>query len=640
MSEENTFVQKVKFEVEDAELAASIDRFQDALGKTGEKVNSDISDGISKAAAGTGEVARETEKVGRQASNAAKETRKIATASKDAQKQTAALEGTFASLKKTIAGAVAAYAGFQGISKLVGFGKQSVELFKIQNRAERALLFQMKQNGTAARFGELQRFAAQVQKNSMYGDEGLLTAASVWSNKIRGVENNKRMMQLLADYTARTTNGGEANADQLKSYTMTLMSALSGRGTMTLEQQGFDTTALKELQKRKQKGETITEDMQVEALERTLASVKGFAKEMAETDAGKIAQLQNEIGDIKEEVGRELLPVFAELAREIRANLPSLKKLFESFASILKSLTRTLSENIGTIATFARGLSTLLELFSVAPLKTMAFVGALKFAVPMMDAAQKGTMAFGGALGGLGKNWHSLLKAGLFTATIWGLQQIFKLGNAIRQAWSEHERQQGIEGATEIKQQVENGTYFSGLLRSYERDFNSLGMQPLVMDGLQKLQVNEKGDFVDGDGKAIDFGTLGIPSVARELQRKYNVARYYDENRDEAKKYAQKQLDNAYVMKGGDLGADGWGNGTAPAVDFDPVDMGAEVQKAIQAAAKEAKGDTNITNIDYTNNISTDSDMTKKLVMESLRTLLQSQLTFRTRAEAVKALAL
>ena len=501
MNDENEFVQKVRFEVEDTELSASLDRFQAALGRAGETANREIDESLTKAASSANEVAKETANIGKEASSAAKETQKISSASREAKKQTDALDGAFSKLKGTISAAVAAYAGFQGLSKLVGFGKQTVELFKVQDRAERALKFQMQRNGTDARFGELQRFAANLQKNSMYGDEAILNAASVWSNKIKDVDNNKRMMQLVADYTARTTNGAEVGADQLKSYTMTLMSALSGRGTMTLEQQGFDTTAIKELQKIRQKGGTVTETMQVEALEKTLASVKGFAREMANTDAGKIAQLQNEIGDVKEEIGRELLPVFAELAREIKANIPSIKKLFEGFASVLKSLVRTLSENIGTISAFTDGLASLLQLFSVAPIKTMAFVGALKYAVPMLDAATKGSMAFGGALGGLGKNWQNLLKAGLFTATIWGLQQIFKLGNAIKQAWKEHERQNAIEGASEVKKQVESGTYFADLLRTYRRDFQALGTQPVEMDGLQRMAVNEKGDFIDSEGK-------------------------------------------------------------------------------------------------------------------------------------------
>ena len=356
MNDENEFVQKVRFEVEDTELSASLDRFQAALGRAGETANREIDESLTKAASSANEVAKETANIGKEASSAARETQKISSASREAKKQTDALDGAFSKLKDTISAEVAAYAGFQGLSKLVGFGKQTVELFKVQDRAERALKFQMQRNGTDARFGELQRFAANLQKNSMYGDEALLNAASVWSNKIKDVDNNKRMMQLVADYTARTTNGAEVGADQLKSYTMTLMSALSGRGTMTLEQQGFDTTAIKELQKFKQKGGTVTETMQVEALEKTLASVKGFAREMANTDAGKIAQLQNEIGDVKEEIGRELLPVFAELAREVKANIPSIRKLFEGFASVLKSLVKTLSENIGTISAFAFGM--------------------------------------------------------------------------------------------------------------------------------------------------------------------------------------------------------------------------------------------------------------------------------------------
>ena len=60
----------------------------------------------------------------------------------------------------------------------------------------------------------------------------------------------------------------------------------------------------------------------------------------------------------------------------------------------------------------------------------------------------------------------------------------------------------------------------------------------------------------------------------------------------------------------------------------------------MQSVAKTAKGSTNITNIDYTNNIKTDSDMMARLIKDNLRTLLQSQLTLVNRSEAVKALAL
>lgn len=137
MADENEFVQTVRFQIEDAELNAALGRFQDSMGKT----NADAA-----------KVAKETENVGKEAGKAASEAQKIGEATRNAQKETKKLEGSFGGLKKAIAGAVAAYAGFQGISKLIGFGKETMDAFKIQDRAERSLKFQMERNGTANRF--------------------------------------------------------------------------------------------------------------------------------------------------------------------------------------------------------------------------------------------------------------------------------------------------------------------------------------------------------------------------------------------------------------------------------------------------------------------------------------------------------
>ena len=126
MNDENEFVQKVRFEVEDTELSASLDRFQAALGRAGETANREIDESLTKAASSANEVAKETANIGKEASSAAKETQKISSASREAKKQTDALDGAFSKLKGTISAAVAAYAGFQGLSKLVGFGKQTV----------------------------------------------------------------------------------------------------------------------------------------------------------------------------------------------------------------------------------------------------------------------------------------------------------------------------------------------------------------------------------------------------------------------------------------------------------------------------------------------------------------------------------
>lgn len=619
MADENEFVQTVRFQIEDAELNAALGRFQDSMGKT----NADAA-----------KVAKETENVGKEAGKAASEAQKIGEATRNAQKETKKLEGSFGGLKKAIAGAVAAYAGFQGISKLIGFGKETMDAFKIQDRAERSLKFQMERNGTANRFNELKEFAGRIQANSMYGDEGLLTAASTWSNRIKGVDNSKRMMQLVADYAARSTNGGEANAEQLKGYAQTLLGAVTTGRTMTLEQQGFDTTALKELQKLRQDGATVTEDMQVAALQKTLESVRGFAKEMAGTDAGRIVQLQNEIGDVKEEVGKELLPVFADLAREIKANMPSIRKLFHSFGEVLKSLIETVSQNIGAISAFANGISTVLNLFAKVPVSTMAFVGAFKFVVPLMDSAQKGTIAFGKSLNGLGTSWQGFLKAGLFTATVWGLQKIWEAGNLLVDLANEKLREaRREEAAGEIDRAIKERGSWERSMKEYESKMTA--QEKELMKKMPSIPWNPGWDPASGNG----FDMRSVPAGATDLLIKWATAKG-------AKDYYQKLVGQGQAKMNRNHSLP-WKNSKEPGVDFKPtdfsytpVDLEAEMQKAMQSVAKNAKGTTNITNIDYTNNIKTDSDMMARLIKENLRTLLQSQLTFNLRAEGVKALAL
>lgn len=621
MADENEFVQTVRFQVDDGDLSAALGRFQDSMGKTGDDAT---------------RLSKETSNVGKEAERAAKETHKIADATRDAQKETHKLEGSFSKLKGVIAGAVAAYAGFQGISKLIGFGKESVEAFKLQDQAERSLKFQMQRNGNADRFGELQKFASRIQENSMYGDEGLLSAASTWTNRIKDVDNSKRMMQMVADYAARSTNGGEANADQLKSYAQTLLGAITTGRTMTLEQQGFDTSAIKQLQKIKQDGGIVTEDMQVAALEKTLESIRGFAKEMANTDAGKITQLQNEIGDVKEEVGRELLPVLADLAYEIKSNMPSIRSLLHSFGNVLKSLIGTLSQNVGAIASFANGVSTLLNIFAQAPVSTMAFVGAMKFVIPMMDSAQKGSIAFGKSLNGLGMSWQGFLKAGLFTATVWGLQKIWEAGNLLVDLANEKLREaRREEAAGEIERATKERGSWQRSMKDYEKFMTPEEKE--LMKKMPSIPWNPGWDKAAGAG----FDMRSLPNGATENLINWARAKGAYDYYQGLIGQGQAKMNRNHSLP--------WKNssGNGPDVDFKPedftytpVDLDAEMQKAMQSVAKTAKGSTNITNIDYTNNIKTDSDMMARLIKDNLRTLLQSQLTFVNRSEAVKALAL
>lgn len=345
---------------------------------------------------------------------------------------------------------------------LKAFSQGSIDLFNTQNRAEKMLEFGMRQNGTADRVQELKDYASDIQRRTIYGDEAMLTAAGGWQNKIRGVDNSKRMMELVADYAAKSTGGGAVSADQMRGFSQQLMQALSGRA-VTLKAQGFDITAIEQLAELRRKGAKITEDMEIAALEKVLAPVKGMAQDLANTDEGKIIQTQNAMGDLREEVGRRLQPVFARVSSSIMRNMPTIGRMFESFGNVVERFVQIFADNADTIAAFAEKAVGLLEIISEFPASFGAFAVAAKVASAAIGVQGDGGAASGllGSIGGLG---GGLMK--LATSSAWGLLigEIALIGTTLWEAYKEASK------AKETRRKIkEDGNVRQSVIGSYRR---------------------------------------------------------------------------------------------------------------------------------------------------------------------------
>ena len=345
---------------------------------------------------------------------------------------------------------------------LKAFSQGSIDLFNTQNRAEKMLEFGMRQNGTADRVQELKDYASDIQRRTIYGDEAMLTAAGGWQNKIRGVDNSKRMMELVADYAAKSTGGGAVSADQMRGFSQQLMQALSGRA-VTLKAQGFDITAIEQLAELRRKGAKITEDMEIAALEKVLAPVKGMAQDLANTDEGKIIQTQNAMGDLREEVGRRLQPVFARVASSIMRNMPTIGRMFESFGNVVERFVQIFADNADTIAAFAEKAVGLLEIISEFPASFGAFAVAAKVASAAIGVQDAGGAASGllGSIGGLG---GGLMK--LATSSAWGLLigEIALIGTTLWEAYKEASK------AKETRRKIkDDGNVRQSVIGSYRR---------------------------------------------------------------------------------------------------------------------------------------------------------------------------
>jgi len=603
MAEE--FVQSIKLKVDDSELVAAVKRFREAFGGGvagvgGNNPASGLEKGMQKAS--------------KAASETAKKTKDIAAGMKVATKETNGLASAFDRMKGAVTGLVAAYAGFKGISALVGFGRGSIDAFNVQNRAERMLEFGMRQNGTQARSRELKEFASLIQKNTMYGDEALLTAAAGWQNKIHGVENSKRMMALVADYAAKSTGGGTVDAGTMRGFSQQLMQALTGRA-ITLKAQGLDISAIERLNEIRRKGGTVTEDMEIEALEKVLAPIRGMAQEIARTDEGKIQQLKNDIGDMREEIGRELLPVVGELAKSMKENLPTLKKVFEGFKDVLVSLMDAVKAHTGEIREFASAFSDALKLFSQAPVEIMGFVAAMKLLGPAMRAARASALDSGTGFVLLGKTLKNIGKGGLVAGAIWGLEQIYDAAKA------------GIE-------------YFQHKMREYDRTTHKANFDEAMRHVNSQIELQKKLGLTEGEKAEAEARLNGLPKgFDLNNTRSQAVGMVYNGLNSRQVEWMKLEFEKrSWKSKANDAMNKQNAVGQLPKPDYSSEE---ELQKRIDAEnAKMTKGDTYNNNITVYNSISADSEMTAKIIKEQLRFFATSQLNFTSRTAAAKAFAL
>ena len=603
MAEE--FVQSIKLKVDDSELVAAVKRFREAFGGGvagvgGNNPASGLEKGMQKAS--------------KAASEAARQAKNISSGMKEATRETNGLTSAFNSMKGAVTGLVAAYAGFKGISALVGFGRGSIDAFNVQNRAERMLEFGMRQNGTQARSRELKEFASLLQKNTMYGDEALLTAAAGWQNKIHGVENSKRMMALVADYAAKSTGGGTVDAGTMRGFSQQLMQALAGRA-ITLKAQGLDISEIERLNEIRRKGGTVTEDMEIEALEKVLAPIRGMAQEIARTDEGKIQQLKNDIGDMREEIGRQLLPVVGELAKSMKENLPTLKKLFEGFKDVLISLMDAVKAHTGEIREFASAFSDALKLFSQAPVEIMGFVAAMKLLGPAMRSARASALDSGTGFLLLGKTLKSIGKGGLVAGAIWGLEQVYDAAKA------------GIE-------------YFQHKVRELDREHHHANFNEAMRHVNSQIELQKKLGLTEGEKAEAEARLNGLPKgFDLNNTRSQAVGMVYNGLNSRQVEWMKLEFEKrSWKSKANDAMNKQNAVGQLRKPDFSDED---DTMKQIRAEqAKMTKGDTYNNNITVYNSISADSEMTAKIIKEQLRFFATSQLNFTSRTAAAKAFAL
>lgn len=252
---------------------------------------------------------------------------------KKAERQVKAFTNRIKSGMKTVAkwGAI----GFGALTAgAVLFAKQSIDAAKDQVRIEKLLETTMKRTSNASKeqIQAIKDEASALQNVGIVGDEVALAGANQLA--VYGLRSDqiKKLMPNLNDMIAKEKglNGTQEDAVAMADV---IGKAMNGK-TKGLLKYGVSLTAAEE-----KLFKTMKQEQRMEFISKKLnESIGGTNKALRETDEGKIVAAKNAWGDMKEELGKKLLPYLGKFAEWFETKIPAIQNFILGIADKIQEL--------------------------------------------------------------------------------------------------------------------------------------------------------------------------------------------------------------------------------------------------------------------------------------------------------------
>lgn len=303
---------------------------------------------------------------------------------------------------RTITTTVSVY-GMAGIYA----GSRLIEMSEKQAQAEQKLIaiYRNRMGVNKAAAQSTMELASALQKQGVIGDEVTLAGAQQLATFAKYPETINTILPAMDNWLAQE-KGLSATQEDAEAKAKILGKALNGN-VGALGRLGIKLTeAQQEILK------TGTEEQKAAVIADALNSKFGdMNAELAKTDAGKIQQAKNALGDMGEEIGAVLLPAVADLVSWLQANLlPKLEQLIgflqqhpaiAKFALAFALITAALGPVLMIVGSFISMIGTII---TIAPAVGAAFT-AMTGPVGIVIAAIAAAVAIGVALY---KNWDAI----------------------------------------------------------------------------------------------------------------------------------------------------------------------------------------------------------------------------------------
>ena len=220
------------------------------------------------------------------------------------------------------------------IRMLVSESKEFMSAYQTQIEAEARLAATMR-NSTGATNKQIQSvkdLASEIQRLGIVGDEVQLAGAQELATYVSSTESIKKMLPVLDDMIAQQY-GYNATAESSVTIATMLGKVLQGQ-TSALSRYGYNFD--KSQEKLLKYG---TEEQRVATLASVVSeSVGGVNKTLAGTSTGKIKQLSNDFGDLKEHLGNLITNTLAPAARWLDVIVVKANTLLEKANLFVKKL--------------------------------------------------------------------------------------------------------------------------------------------------------------------------------------------------------------------------------------------------------------------------------------------------------------
>ena len=224
--------------------------------------------------------------------------------------------------------------GSVAIRMIKQFADAAIDAYKIQLEAETKLTTVMKQrfNATEEMVDSIKKLAREQQALGVIGDEVQLSGAQQLATFLHQEEALKVLIPAMNNLIAQQ-KGYNATAEDAVTIANMMGKVFVGQiGALSRAGISFD-----KYQERVMRGGTEMEKAAMLA-EVLTDNVGNMNEELAKTDLGKLQQLKNLLDDIKEDIGKEILPIKVEIMKDFYDDVQIWTTSFASFWEKISTL--------------------------------------------------------------------------------------------------------------------------------------------------------------------------------------------------------------------------------------------------------------------------------------------------------------